>query len=174
MNYVANISPKVLGQLAPDTAVDLFRELLWAEASRAGVGPALVSVPGAINVADGGVDAEIKGVLPEMPGGLLYPGLTRYQIKTGAFSAGNESEMKALFLKEKSDELKERVRSCFEKKGTFVIVLFGSDTPDKTDDELAHACQQFLARIEPTFKKCPIRLLYAARATAHQYSERVL
>jgi hypothetical protein len=72
LNFVANISPKSLGLLAPDTAVDLFRELLWAEASRAGIGPALVSVPSAINVSDGGVDAEIAGVPPERAGGLLY------------------------------------------------------------------------------------------------------
>ena len=139
--------------------VDLFRELLWAEAYRAGVGPALVSVPGAINVSDGGVDAEITGVPAKTSGGLLYPGLTRYQIKTGAFSAGNDSEMKALFLKEKSPELKDRVRSCFEKNGTFVAVLFGSDTPDRTDDELARACQEFIGRVEPAFRDRPIRVL---------------
>jgi hypothetical protein len=61
VSFVTNVSPKILSLLAPETAVDLFRELLWAEAHRAGIGPALVSVPGAINVADGGVDAEITG-----------------------------------------------------------------------------------------------------------------
>ena len=117
------------------------------------------AVPGAINVSDGGVDAEITGVPAETSGGLLYPGLTRYQIKTGAFSAGNDSEMKALFLKEKSPELKDRVRSCFEKNGTFVAVLFGSDTPDRTDDELARACQKFIGRVEPAFRDRSIRVL---------------
>ncbi len=149
----------------------MFRELLWAEARRAGIGPALVSVPGAINVSDGGVDAEITDVPAGVSGGLLFPGLTRYQIKTGAFSAGNESEMKALFLKEKSAELKDRVRSCFEKNGTFVVVLFGSDTPDKIDGELDLACQEFVERYEPAFRDRSIRAIrqnqLAALVNAH-------
>jgi hypothetical protein len=160
LNFVANISPKILGLLAPDTAVDLFRELLWAEASRAGIGPALISVPSAINVSDGGVDAEISGVSPERADGLLYSGVTRYQIKTGAFSAGNKPEMKDLFLKEKSGEFKDRVRSCFEKNGTFVAVLFGSDTPNRTDDEIARACQEFVGGIESAFRDCPIKVIF--------------
>ena len=159
MSFVTNVSPKVLSLLAPETAVDLFRELLWAEAHRAGIGPALVSVPGAINVADGGVNAEIAGLPAVSPGGLFFPGLTRYQIKTGAFSAGNDSEMRALFLKEKSTEFKDRVRSCFEKNGTFVVVLFGSDTPDRTDEELARACQGFVGQREPAFRDRPIHVL---------------
>lgn len=159
MNFVASISPKSLGLLASDTAVDLFRELLWAEANRAGIGPALVSVPSAITVSDGGVDAEIAGVSPEKEGGLLGAGATRYQIKTGAFSAGNQSELRDLFLKEKSRELKDRIRSCFAKNGTFVVVLFGSDTPDRTDDQAARACQEFVGRVEPAFRDCPIRVI---------------
>lgn len=139
--------------------MDLFRELLWAEASRAGIGPALVSVPSAITVSDGGVDAEIEGVSPEKAGGLLNSGATRYQIKTGAFSAGNQSELKDLFLKEKSREFKDRIRSCFAKNGTFVVVLFGSDTPNRTDDEAARACQEFVGSIDSAFRDCPIRVI---------------
>ncbi|MBM3734815.1 MAG: hypothetical protein FJW39_03440, partial [Acidobacteria bacterium] len=159
MNFVASINPKSLGLLAPDTAVDLFRELLWAEASRAGIGPALISVPSAITVSDGGVDAEIASVSPEKAGGLLSSGATRYQIKTGAFSAGNQSEMKDLFLKENRREFKDRIRSCFANNGTFVVVLFGSDTPNRTDDEAARACQKFVGEIQPAFRDCPIRVI---------------
>ena len=159
MEPLTSVGPKILSQLAAEAAVDLFRRLLWAEARLAGIGPALVSVPGAITVADGGVDAEVAGLPAASPGGLLFPGLTRYQIKTGAFSAGNESEMKDLFLREKSRELKDRIRTCFEKNGTFVVVLFGSDTPDKTDDALSIACQKFIGNIEPAFRDRHIRVL---------------
>ena len=79
---LGSVEPKILSLLSAEEAVSLFRALLWAKASRAGVGPALVSVPGAINVADGGIDAEISRV-PEQPGGPLFEGITRYQIKTG-------------------------------------------------------------------------------------------
>jgi hypothetical protein len=116
-------------------------------------------VPGAINVADGGVDAEINEVPDKSRGGLIFPGMTRYQIKTGAFSAGNRSEMKDLFLKDNGKEFKDRVRSCFEKGGVFVAVLFGSDTPERTDDELRKPCQEFVGRLEPAYKDCDIRIL---------------
>ncbi len=139
--------------------MDLFRELLWAEANRAGVGPALVSVPSAINVSDGGVDAEITGVFRERAGGLLYVGATRYQIKTGAFSARKRSEMQDLFLKDKSNQFKDRIRSCFEQNGTFVVVLFGSDTPNRTDDAASIKCQEFVGGIEPAFRDCTIRVI---------------
>ena len=166
MRPITSVEPKVLGLLAPEAAVDLFRRLLWAEARRAGIGLALVSVPGAINVADGGVDAEINEVPASSSGGLLFAGLTRYQIKTGAFSAGNDSEMKDLFLKEKSKGLKDRIRTCFQRHGTFVVVLFGSDTPDRTDDELSIACQQYIGRFEPAFKDCPIKVLHQNKIAA--------
>ena len=159
MRPITSLEPKYLGMLAPEAAVDLFRRLLWAEAHRAGIGPALISVPGAVNSSDGGIDAEIADVPDKPQGGLLFPGLTRYQIKTGAFSAGNDSEMKELFLKEKSKEIKDRVRTCFERGGTFMAVLFGSDPPDRTDGELSTACQEFIGRYEPGFRNCPIRIL---------------
>src|SRR6266851_2801556 len=133
MRPIASVEPKILSMLGDEQAVSLFRRLLWAEATRAGIGPALVSVPGAINVADGGIDADIRDA-PNESGGLFFRGITRYQIKTGAFSAGNKSERKKLFLKENGRELKDRIRTCFEKQGTFVAVLFGSDVPDKSED----------------------------------------
>ncbi len=159
MRPITSLEPKYLGMLASDVAVDLFRRLLWAEAHRAGIGPALISVSGAVTSADGGIDAEIADVPNNQKGGLFFPGLTRYQIKTGAFSARNNSAMKELFLKEGSKELKELVRTCFEKGGTFVAVLFGSDSPDRSDGELSTACQEFVGRYNPAFRNCPIRIL---------------
>ena len=164
-------------------AVSIFRELLWAEADRVGIGPALISVPGAINVADGGVDAEVGPITNLPTGGLLYSGFTRYQIKTGAFSAKNQSELRDLFLKDnvvkqaqkggvkvkggkngrkvgkKPEQLKDRVRTCLDGKGTFVIVLFGSDTPDPTDEATRIACQEFLGEFDAKYKKADIRIL---------------
>src|SRR2546425_1341957 len=97
MNPIASVEPKLLSMLTADAAVKIFRELLWAEAAEIGLGPSLISVPGAITVADGGVDAEISAAIP-VEDDLLISGITRYQIKTGSFSGGNESEVKALLL----------------------------------------------------------------------------
>ncbi len=157
--YVANITPKVLGQLAPDAAVDLFRELLWAEAFRLGIGPGAMSTPSVIYAPDGGIDAEVAGVPENSTGGLLYPGLTRYQVKTGAFSASNQAEMKALFMSKDGLQLKSRIRSCLEKNGTFVAVLFGSDVPDRTDDDLEKACLKFIAKQAPEFRHRRVKIL---------------
>src|SRR5690349_1518622 len=114
MTYLTSIDPKLLTMLAVRSDVGAFRDLLWAEASRAGIGPALVSVPSSIHVADGGIDAEVSSIPPETKGGILFPGFTRYQIKTGSFTAGNKSDKEKLFLNE-DGTFKERVRTCFEK-----------------------------------------------------------
>ena len=69
--------------------MDLFRELLWAEATATGIGKNLISVPSAITVADGGIDADVTDAEPQGGQGLIKEGMTRYQIKTGSFSLRN-------------------------------------------------------------------------------------
>lgn len=158
MNPVGSVEPKLLSNLAADAAVKIFRELLWAEAAEIGLGPSLISVPGAITVADGGVDAEINVAIP-VEHGLLMPGITRYQIKTGSFSAGNASEVKALLFNREGSDFHARVRSCFEKDGTFVAVLFGSEAVDRREGQTEEACRQIIAEHEPRFCDCRIRIL---------------
>ena len=51
---ITTLDPKYLDLLSAEAAVSIIRELLWAEADRAGIGVSLISVPGAINVADAG------------------------------------------------------------------------------------------------------------------------
>jgi hypothetical protein len=45
-----------LNRLSPEEAVDVFRELLWAEATNIGIGKNFINVPSAISVADGGIE----------------------------------------------------------------------------------------------------------------------
>lgn len=46
-----------------------------------------VNVPADINTADGGIDAEISNLSGQaLPAGLVFDGLTYYQIKRGKFS----------------------------------------------------------------------------------------
>ena len=106
-----------------DQAVDLFRQLLIIEAVKVGIPITSVDVPAAINVADGGIDAEVSGLSGAvLPAGLISEGLTRYQIKTGSFSASTASDIRSLLVKPKfaagahqrtKDELQPRVLSCF-------------------------------------------------------------
>lgn len=152
-------------------AVGLFRQLLVIEAIKAGIPITGVDVPSAINVADGGIDAEVCGVsTAELPAGLISEGLTRYQIKTGSFSASTASDIRSLLVRPKfaagsqrrtKDELEPRVLSCFEKGGTFVVVLFGSDLVGTADDHGATQISEFMAAIDPAFAKVAVRIIRA-------------
>lgn len=61
MDSIFSVTGNDLSQLDPERAVDVFRELLWAEATVVGVAKSLINVPRAITVADGGIDAEVNG-----------------------------------------------------------------------------------------------------------------
>lgn len=158
MTPVGSVEPKLLSLLGSGAAVNIFRELLWAEAARIGLGPSLISVPGAITVADGGVDAEINASIP-VEHDVLFSGIARYQIKTGSFSAGKKSEQKDLLLNLGRTDLHARVRSCFEKGGTLVAVLFGAEAVDPTEDDTENACRELIAEYEPRFRDCHVRIL---------------
>lgn len=160
-----------LTQIEADQAVELFRQLLVIEAVKAGIPITGVDVPAAINVADGGIDAEVSGLSGAMlPAGLISEGLTRYQIKTGSFSASTASDIRSLLVQPKfakgghlrtKDELQPRVLSCFEKDGTFVVVLFGSDLVGTADDHGATQISEFMAAIDPSFAQVKVRIIRA-------------
>jgi len=160
LSTLATVDPQRLKLLSPNEAVDLFRDLLWAEAGRQGVNLLDVNVPSNITAADGGVDAEV-GAAPAT-GGLLAAGLTRFQIKTGDFSASIDSQLKDLFFKKDSTEFKERVAHCFANNGTFVIVLFGSDNPETSDETTTVTrCQNYLKKYHPGLVDPTIKVLRA-------------
>jgi hypothetical protein len=158
-------------QIEAGQAVELFRQLLVIEAVKTGIPITGVDVPAAITVADGGLDAEVAGLSGAvLPAGLISKGLTRYQIKTGSFSASKASDIRSLLVQPKfargdrqrtKDELQQRVLSCFEKGGTFVVVLFGSDLVGTADDHGATQISEFMAAIDPAFARVAVRIIRA-------------
>jgi hypothetical protein len=157
-------------QIEPARAVELFRQLLVIEASKTGRPATSVNVPAAINVADGGIDAEVESLQSVLlPAGLIAPGITRYQIKTGAFSLSTQADVRSLLLrplnatttKPKREHLQPRVLSCFEKGGTFVVVLFGSDLVGKNDEHGKSQLVAFMTRIDPAFSNINVRVIRA-------------
>lgn len=64
--------------------------------------------------------------------GLSKEGSTYYQIKSGKTDVTNQSSANAMISS--SGQLNPRVRNCLDNNGTLVIVLFGSDRPDREDD----------------------------------------
>ena len=72
-----------LGRLDQQTAVDFFQRLLWAEARRIGIEVSKINVTSQINVPDGGVDATVDEPQIATGSGIIKPGKTSYQIKSG-------------------------------------------------------------------------------------------
>ncbi len=147
-----------LARLNPQGAVDFFREMLWAEATALGIGENLINVPSAITVADGGIDAEVQNVPVSGGQGIIKQGLTRYQIKTGDFSLGDDSHIKKILFKDGSTELRPRVKSCLDKNGTLVVVLFGWDNPETKDDQLINKFKEKLTRIDHKYNNAKIEI----------------
>ncbi len=74
------VEPNAFTSLTPERAVDLFRQLLWAEADRVGVGRHLINAPDCINVGDGGVDAYIDEANPSNDD-VIPQGASVFQVK---------------------------------------------------------------------------------------------
>jgi len=103
-----------LARLSAEKAVELFRQMLWAEATSIGLGKNIVNVPQAITVADGGIDAEVNAEIQEGGQGIIKKGLNRYQIKTGNFSVRNKTDVKNLLFNSGTNEIKTRIKSSHQ------------------------------------------------------------
>jgi len=158
MQTIFTVTNPDLERLSPEQAVDIFRELLWAEAATLGIGKNLINVPSAITVADGGIDAEVKNAEANGGQGIIKKGLTRYQIKTGEFSLRGESNIKRILLKDTAAELKPRVKSCLDKNGTLVVILFGWDDPETKDDQIIGKFKQVLKKYDEKYNDAEIEV----------------
>lgn len=147
-----------LERLDPQESVDIFRELLWAEATSMGIGKNLINVPSAITVADGGIDAEVRNVTISGGQGIIKNGLTRYQIKTGEFSLQSNANIKKILLNEKSTKLKTRVESCLDNNGTLVVVLFGWDNPETKDKQIIDGFKEILKKFDLNYMNAKIEI----------------
>ncbi|WP_186165055.1 hypothetical protein [Burkholderia gladioli] len=160
-----------LMQIDAGQAVELFRQLLVIEAAKLGLPTTGVDVPASINVADGGIDADVTGVAGKsLPAGLIEEGKTCYQIKTGDFSASTLSDIRSLLIQPKfapgknlptKDQLQPRVLSCFENGGAFVVVLFGTDLVGKTDDHGVKQISELMKAVDPAFAGVTVRIIRA-------------
>ena len=91
-----------LKQLDSQKSVELFRDLIWAEAHRYGIPPSKVTISLRTTVPDGGIDAEIEvDSNIDSSGELFEIGTNSYQIKIGeSFKPQNQGVIrKELFDK---------------------------------------------------------------------------
>src|SRR5262249_7043914 len=95
MPTILTVLNEDLARLGAGEAVDLIRELLWAEARRVGLSTAQINVSAAVSMPDGGIDASVSGTPAGLIGSLLQPGRTSHQIKaSGAFQPWKETDLR--------------------------------------------------------------------------------
>ena len=128
---MSRADPERIRMLDPYRAVDLASRLIRADAMASGIPSSVVDIPSAVAAPDGGVD----GLASESPRqsihGLVKKGTTAYQFRTGMFAPGSSI---ANILFDKKGEVKPRTRSCVERGGTLVVLLFGWDGTARTSD----------------------------------------
>ncbi len=90
-----DVTPVELGQLGAEPAVAVLREMLWAEVHNLGIPISDTDVPFAVNDADGGVDAIVKGTPRGVGNGLIFTPTTSYQIKAGGFRSAPPDRRKS-------------------------------------------------------------------------------
>src|SRR3989344_3858640 len=158
MDTPFSVTPAKLNDLSAAEAVELFHQLLWAEAVSVGIATSLVNVPSNITVGDGGIDAEVNDAPKTSGQGIIKQGRTAYQIKTGPFSLSKVGHIRDILYRPMKTELQPRVKSCLDQGGTLVVVLFGWDGPDKTDQQLVNAFRLKLVAIDKKYANSPIEV----------------
>ena len=150
-----DITPEDLGRLDPYQSVRIFHDLIFAEAfSIDGIDPSKVEVQCsncAIPTNDGGIDGIVMDAHPGRGShGIIKEGSTYYQIKSGKTDVTNQSSAKAMISC--SEQLNPRVRNCLDNNGTLVIVLFGSDRPDREDDGSSKLIRDAISKLDPKYE----------------------
>ena len=161
MNHgIFALSAQDLGRLDSTESVDVFRDLLWAEATALSIAKNLIDVPGSITARDGGVDARVEGVTVAAGQGIIKAGTTCYQIKAGEFRPTQPANIaKILCLPSPNNhELQPKVKTCLDQDGTLVVVLFGNDSPDRTDDYFHDLYVNKLSEVNSEYKSAKVEI----------------
>lgn len=148
---IFTVTNEDLGRLDPAEAVQFFRELLWAEARRLGIGLSQIYVPSGINVPDGGVDATVNADLSAAGSDIIKPGKNCYQIKSGkAFKPWRESVIKEELFGSRDpshQNLGESIRACLDMDGIYVLVCTGIDLVESEPGRDLKYLNKFLKEI---------------------------
>ena len=149
---IFTVNNEDLGRLDERTAVDFFQRLLRAEARRIGIEVSKINVSNQIHVPDGGVDATVDEVQIATGSGIIKPGKTSYQIKSGrSFSPWQKAEIRKELFGEgtplNKQSLGESIRACLGDGGTYILVC--------TRIDLAHSQRSdALNHIKNCLKEC--------------------
>lgn len=152
-----------LAGLSLKDAVDIFADLLWADARALGI-PAHIDVPRNIHAPNGGIGATVSAP-SKLPGPCaIRPGVTGYQIKTTRGLNPSADSARKGILYTQDGALRPRIRACLDKGGTFVIALFGSGVPSSAGagggggDGAEDLMRKELVRANPLYENAKVEV----------------
>ncbi len=150
MSSIFTVRNQDIERLSAMEAVELIRDLLWAEAQRLGLPTTSINISTLINVPDGGIDATVEGNTSNLKSPLIRPGLTSYQIKANSeFKPWNDSDIrKELFGKGKvpsKENLGESIRACLDRKGTYILVCTKVDLAAPQQDKTVSLIKNYFS-----------------------------
>jgi len=120
-----------LGRLTPAGAVELLRDILWADARRIGIPTTSINVSTWVDVPDGGIDASVSAEPGSLKGAVIKSRRMGFQIKAGTgFQPWQESHIRFELFGDRpprKENLGASVRACLEENGTYVLVCTGVD-----------------------------------------------
>ena len=151
MKSFLGVGGEDLDRLSPEEAVEFFADLLRAEAASSGMPLAGIRAPLSTSAPDGGVDIAVRApggaggpdggvdISVRAPGGaggqgLIAPGLTCYQVKSGRNVRFGRAGWRRLLCSGNREKLPPKVESCIGEGGTLAVVLFGVDKPTRRGD----------------------------------------
>ena len=123
------VEPSAFEDLSSGLAVTRFRQLLWAEAGRVGVGRHLINVPDCINVGDGGIDAYIDYADPSSDD-VIPRGASGFQVKATDLKPG-ACRRELHVQKDPARPIKPELDSRLEQGAAYVLVLMAEITDAK-------------------------------------------
>lgn len=119
--------------LGQEGAVYLLHDLIYAELARLKLHAEKITIPNEIDIADGGIDAEVLGIKAEPESQILFEGETYYQSKSGDSVELNDSGLRDIVLTDTKPKtkrlLKPKIKEIAEKNGNLVLFLPGISKP---------------------------------------------
>lgn len=157
MDTIFTLQNEDLSRLNPGEAVAFFHQLLCAEAHAVGLPIHPINIPSNVDARDGGIDAEVRDVPAEKQGqGVFLEKLNAYQIKTGDYKL-NATGIKDILFNSQGN-LKPKIKSCLDQNGRLVIVLFGSDDPEREEGANLKAFRDVLVNIDKKYANARIEV----------------
>ena len=132
------VKPEHIDAMGHGEAVCLIRDLIYADARASGIPYDRIDVPQASGSPNGGIDGVVRGAPKGGRHGIVKKGLACYLVKPGKI--GRRGLKGILF---DGEEIKSRIKSCLDKKGTLVVALTGQDEPGGAGDEIAGHLEGF-------------------------------